>query len=262
MIHPSALMISLRALAMRCFSVRNSRIQGRRNASCDGLMLAAETVVGLPRSNLVKPKSTAVSAPAPSAVPVPEPSGIRSLEVAATFPQIDNPFAVDRPMPVQAASGSVDVMVEDSLADTHSDAPVALDAHAPSTHDLLARAARLGPARPTLESIVLPNDPILLEKMQPAAAQRRARFRKVVKATLGACLAVCVAAIGASALSPSEASASQSSSGSSTVARTAPAHPLVTIEKLDDAKRGKAVTSHQVTANAAAAVKAKIGKRR
>lgn len=232
-------------------------------------MLAAETVVGLPRSNLVKPKSTAVSAPVPVPVPAPfpapepEPSGIRSLEVAATFPQIDNPFlAQPQALVAPAASGSVDVMVEDALADTHSDAPVALDAHAPSTHDLLERAARLGPARPTFESIVLPNDPILLEKMQPAAAQRRARFRKVVKATLGACLALCVAAIAASALSPSEASASPSSTTSSAVARTAPARPLVTIEKLDEAKRGKAVTSHQVTANAAASVKAKSGKRR
>jgi hypothetical protein len=230
----------------------------RRNASRDGLMLAAETVVGLPRSNLVKPKSTAVSAPAPVPVPVPVPeaSGIRSLEVATTFPQLDNPFLA----PVPAASGSVDVMVEDALADTQSDMPMAempaLDPNAPSTSDLLERAARLGPARPTFESIVLPNDPILLEKMQPLAAQRRARFRKVVKATLGACLVLCVAAIVASALSPSEASASQSSS--SAVARTAPARPLVTIEKLDEAKRGKAVTSHSVTA----AVKAKIGKRR
>jgi hypothetical protein len=107
---------------------------------------------------------------------------------------------------------------------------------------------------------VLPNDPILLEKMQPLAAQRRARFRKLVKATLGACLVLCVAAVGASALSPNEASASQSSS--STAARTAPARPLVTIEKLDELKRGKAVTSHSVTANAGAAVKAKKGKRR
>jgi hypothetical protein len=77
-----------------------------------------------------------------------------------------------------------------------------------------------------------------------------------VKATLGACLALCVGAVGATALSPSEASASQS--GSSSAARTAPARPLVTIEKLDEVKRGKAVTSHSATA----AVKAKSGKRR
>lgn len=239
-------------------------------------MLAAETVVGLPRSNLVKPKSIAprphvpvpvpvlapvvvAAAPAMPPVPVPEPSGIRSLEAATTFPQIDNVFLP--PTPVPAASGSVDVMMaDDALGDTQADIPV-VDLHAPSTSDLLERAARLGPPRPTFESIVLPNDPILLEKMQPLAAQRRARFRKIVKATLGACLVVCIAAIGASALSPSEASASQGSSSSS-AARTAPARPLVTIEKLDEAKRGKAVTSHSVTANAAAAVKAKVGKRR
>jgi hypothetical protein len=218
-------------------------------------MLAPETVVGLPRSNLVKPKSIAVSAPAPIPVPVPipEPSGVRSLEVATTFPQIDNPFLA--PVPAPAASGSVDVTVDEAHMDTQMDIPVH-EPQAPSTSDLLERAARLGPARPTFESIVLPNDPILLEKMQPAAAQRRARFRKVVKATLGACLALCVLAIGASALSPSEASASQSASTVS--ARTAPARPVVSVEKLDEMKRGKAVTSHSVTA----AVKAKGGKRR
>jgi hypothetical protein len=220
----------------------------RRVASLGGSGLAAETGVGLPRSNLVKPQSNAF---APS-VPDPATSGVRSLEVAATFPQIDNPFLA----PVAVASGSVDVTMEDALMDTQADIP-ALDAHAPSTSDLLERAARLGPPRPTFESIVLPNDPILLEKMQPAAAQRRARFRKVVKATLGACLAVCVLAIGASALSPNEASASETDS--TTSARTAPARAVVTIEKLDDAKRTKAVTSHSVTANA---VKAKSGKRR
>jgi hypothetical protein len=220
-------------------------------------MLAVETVVGLPRSNLVKPTSIAPRAPVPvlAPVPVPEPSGIRPLEAATTFPQIDNPFLAPAPV----ASGSVDVMVEDSAMDTQADIQV-MDPHAPSTSDLLERAARLGPPRPTFESIVLPNDPILLEKMQPLAAQRRARFRKLVKATLGACLVLCVAAVGASALSPNEASASQSSS--STAARTAPARPLVTIEKLDELKRGKAVTSHSVTANAGAAVKAKKGKRR
>lgn len=193
----------------------------RRVASRDGLMLAAETGVGLLGSNLVTSPSNAVNV---------------------------------------STSGSVDVPMseEEALMDTQADlsAPLAvLDPHAPSTSDLLERAARLGPARPTFESIVLPNDPILLEKMQPAAAQRRARFRKVVKGTLGACLALCVLAIGVSALSPSEASASES--GSKVSARTAPARPLVTIEKLDDAKRTKAVTSHVVTA----AVKAK-GKRR
>lgn len=223
----------------------------RRVASRDGLMLAAETGVGHSPSKLVSPPFNA----SPSSVPEPAASGIRSLEVATTFPQLENPFLTT---PAAAASGSVDVTMEDALMDTQADiSPVGLlDPHAPSTSDLLERAARLGPARPTFESIVLPNDPILLEKMQPAAAQRRARFRKVVKATLGACLALCVIALGASALSPSEASASEPSSKVS--ARTAPARPLVTIEKLDDATRSKAVTSHAVTA----AVKAKKSKRR
>lgn len=205
-----------------------------------GLMLAGETVVGLPRSNLVKSKSTPVSTPAPA-------SGVRALEVATTFPQLP-PFV---PAPVSA---SVDVVV-DPFEVTSADA--APD-HAPSTHDLLERAARLGPPRPTFESIVLPSDPVLAEKMQPHTAQRRARFRKIVKATLVACLALCVAAIGASALSSGDASAATTSDGSG-VLRTAPATRVVSIEKLDDAKRGKAVQQHVAsTANA----RAKTPKRR
>lgn len=202
-------------------------------------MLAPETVVGLPRSNLVKSKSTPVSTPAPA-------SGVRALEVATTFPQLP-PFA---PGP---ASASVDVVVdpfEVTSADAQPD-------HAPSTHDLLERAARLGPPRMTFESIVLPNDPVLAEKMQPHAAERRARFRKIVKATIGACVALCVAAIVASAFSGSEASASTGSD--SPALRTAPATRVVSIEKLDDAKRGKAVQQHAAsTANA----RAKTPKRR
>ncbi len=196
--------------------------------------------MGLPRSNLVKPQSTPVSTPPPA-------SGVRALEVATTFPQLPA-FAAPAP------SASVDVVV-DPFEVTSSDAQ---PDHAPSTHDLLERAARLGPARPTFESIVLPNDPVLAEKMQPHAAQRRARFRKIVKATIGGCVALCVAAIAASALSGGDASAATATQGSA-IARTAPATRVVSIEKLDEARRGRAVQQRGAsTANA----RAKTPKRR
>ena len=235
-------MIHLAGLTRGAPCVIASESPHRRIASRRGVMLAGETVVGLPRSNLVKPKSTPASTPPPA-------SGVRALEIAPTVPQME-PFG---PVPVSA---SVDVEV-DPFEVTATDAQ--LDAHAPSTHDLLERAARLGPPRPTFESIVLPNDPVLAEKMQPHAAERRARFRKIVKATVGACVALCVAALVASALSGGEASAATPSE-SSTMARTAPATRVVTIEKLDDARRGKAVQSHVAAATANA--RAKTPKRR
>ena len=161
--------------------------------------------MGLPRSSLVKPSSTAPASP----------------------------------------STSVDVDL--SFADTAADLPQAPPQgdeeheHEASMHDLLERAKSLPPARPTLESIVLPNDPVLKEKMLPHAAQRRARFQKVVKATLGACVALCVAAIAATALS-GEASASPSEDRA--MARTAPATAVVPVEKLDSATRAKASPTH------------------
>ncbi len=204
-------------------------------------MLAPETVVGLPRSNLVKPQSTPVNTPAPA-------SGVRALEVATTFPQL--PAFAAAP-----ASASIDVAVdpfEVTSADAQPD-------HAPSTHDLLERAARLGPPRMTFASIVLPSDPILAEKMTPHAAERRARFRKIVKATVGACVALCVAALAATALSGGNASAATSSEDSG-ITRTAPATRVVSIEKLDEAKRGKAV-QHRAAVSTANA-RAKTPKRR
>lgn len=164
--------------------------------------------------------------------------------MATTFPQLVSPFAP------ASASGSVDVEIAD-----------AAEEHAPSTRDLLERAARLGPPRPTFASIVLPNDPILAEKMQPHAAQRRAKLTKVVKATLGACLAVCVAALVATALSGGEASAA-SSEAAEIGARTAPATRIVSIEKLDDARRAKAAKARVTTTTASTRVSKKKAKRR
>ncbi len=82
----------------------------------------------------------------------------------------------------------------------------------PSTQDLLARAQRLGPARPTLESILLPTDPILGAKLEPHIAERRMRFTRYVKATLGGCVALCVAALVATATSGEASAAPRASS--------------------------------------------------
>jgi hypothetical protein len=120
---------------------------------------------------------------------------------------------------------------------------------APSREELLKRAAELGAARRTWESIVLaPTDPILADKMQPRVRERRARLRRLVKVTLGACVAFCLVATGASLMSSGNVANAASSPGTNAnaSAKTAPATAEVPVEKLDMPTRGKA--SHGVTA--------------
>ena len=123
-----------------------------------------------------------------------------------------------------------------------SDPEATYEDAAPSREELLKRAAELGPARQTWASIVLsPTDPILADKMQPRVRERRARFRRIVKVTLGACVAFCLVATGASLMSSGNIA-----NAASALHKTAPATAEVPIEKLDMPTRGKA--SHGVTA--------------
>ena len=125
-------------------------------------------------------------------------------------------------------------------------------ASAPSSSELVERAAALGPARMTWESIVLPTDPILDEKRQPHVAERRARLTRVVKATFGACVAVCVLALGVSVLSgdPASSSSSAAASGTSTATKLV-ASGVVPVEGLANAKRTKARRAAPMVATAA-----------
>lgn len=180
-------------------------------------------VVGLPRSNLVKSTASAfapsISASGPfGAFAAPEPAAVGESTLREPL------FAAEREV---------------------SRAPVARAPYpsAISTSELLQRAASLGPARNTWESIALPADPILDEKRQPHVAERRERFTRMVKVGLGACLAVCVVALGVSALS-GDAAASTTASTPITAAavrsNTVPAQAIVPIEKLDDTRHAKA----------------------
>jgi hypothetical protein len=126
-----------------------------------------------------------------------------------------------------------------------------------SREELLMRAAELGPSRRTWESIVLsPTDPILADKMQPRVRERRARFRRIVKLTLGACVAFCLVATGASLMS----SGNLANAASSPAHKTAPAIAEVPVEKLEMPTRGKA--SRGVTAAVRSPFKAWAAKRR
>lgn len=177
--------------------------------------LADPSVVGLLRSSLIK----------------------KSATPAAPLSVVADPFALAPTMPVSAFAPHAPAVAEDA-------APVraAFDS-APSTSDLLERAAALGPARLTWESIVLPNDPILHEKRTPHVAERRARLTRLVKGALGACVAVCVLALGASALSSGSATADAkqaSASPAAATAKTIPSKVIVPVETLSIVKHGKA----------------------
>ena len=85
-----------------------------------------------------------------------------------------------------------------------------------------------------------------------ADTERRARFRKVVKVALGVCVACCLVATGATALSTNEAHARTSGVG----VKTAPASGATPVEKLEIVLHTKAPGSR------VAARTPKWGKRR
>lgn len=237
--------------------------------------------MGLPRSNLIKSKSSGV-APFVAPIPAPAPVAPSPFEAANTlqavpapfsFAPVSNasPFTTTAPLPFGAfvaplppSSGGVGDSTMREALHTNPDgidvevSPVSRPlspgpARAPypssiSANELLERAAAMGPARMTWESIVLRADPVLDEKRQPHVAERRERFTRMVKIGLGACLAVCVVAIGVSAVSGDASSSSASASSSSL--RTVPAKAVVPIEALEGTKHGKA--ARRVTAPAAA----------
>ena len=112
----------------------------------------------------------------------------------------------------------------------------------PTTQTLLERAAALGPVRLTFESIAVP-DPVLEAKFEPRIAQRRARLTRVVKATLGACVGVCVLAIGVSIFSGGEAQAAPRAFAT----KSMPSEVVKSATPLAGAIRGKATkTAPQV----------------
>ena len=177
--------------------------------------------VGLPRTNLVKSQLSVGTGPVPFqafAAPPPAPNTIGESTLRE---------------PLSNMSGVVDVDLSLPPPTARAPYPSAI-----STHELLARAAALGPARTTWESIVLPVDPILDEKQLPHVAERRERFTRMVKIGLGACVAVCVVALGVSALSGDASAATPASVAEAR--NTVPAQSIVPIERLDGQRHAKA----------------------
>ncbi len=129
----------------------------------------------------------------------------------------------------------------DVLRRTTSD----LEPPAPSRQEILQRAADQSSARMTWESVVVQPDPVLGEKMQPHVAERRARFRKLVKAALGSCVACCLLAVIVSAVSEPSGAGHAAATGA---IKTAPAVAVVPVERLEHPARSKAVTTRAMTA--------------
>jgi hypothetical protein len=222
--------------------------------------------VGLPRSNLVK-KPSELASPVAFAIPSP---------FAA-----DGPFADAARESYETKADSVEVDVPSERApETYRDAtgPVAPQgpvtptppmrgqyASSPSASELLERAAALGPARMTWESIVLPSDPVLHEKRTPHVMERRARFTRVVKMTLAACLGVCVLALGVSAISAvssdstnaHDSSAAATASAALGIGKTVASKGIVPVEPLDGTKHGKAARRVAPAVTTAAIVRTK-----
>lgn len=137
-----------------------------------------------------------------------------------------------------------------SLDTTNDDSDVSREA-------LLQRAAELGPGpRLSLDNIMMtPTDPILAQKIMPRVAERRARFRTVVKLALGACAGFCLIATAATALSSSKAPSTKAGSTDSTIAQSAhtvPSEAEFPFQKLEVASTSKATPSTPAPAAAAA----------
>jgi hypothetical protein len=173
--------------------------------------LQRETPVGLPRSSLVKSRS------------LPPPThAVERLEFAPT--QLDM-----SPPPSMVATN---------------------DLTGPTPEALLQRAAELGPARLSWESIVTPDDPILQAKSTAEVAERRARLRRVVKGMLGACGGLCLIALVVTIVSGGPES-SASAATLSPIGNAAPAKMEIPITKMDTTTRTKAAPAAPLATMAA-----------
>jgi len=161
--------------------------------------------------------------------------GIPSSNRVQPFPATSVPSG--EICPLEATPPPVDISTSARLLPEDADYEDA----APSRHDLLQRAAELGPPRMTWASIAFQEaDPILGEKMLPRVAERRERFRKIVKVGLGACVAFCMLAAVVSAISSTSSTSDETPARASSLGKTAPIVGVVPIEKLEVAMRTKA----------------------
>jgi len=86
---------------------------------------------------------------------------------------------------------------------------------------------------------VLPSDPVLTQKREPRVAERRARFRRIVTATVAACAGVCLIALVITLVSGGDGSAMSAASSAAAEGKTAPTSAEVPVDKLGGVVRRK-----------------------
>lgn len=127
-------------------------------------------------------------------IPVP-PAFLTAAMVEAAVPAASAPATI----PTFPAAAPVDTTAEPapatrpfelSISDEGSLPPLTLS---PDIDDLDFPA--MPRSRSMLDSIWMPEDPVLTQKMEPEVAARRARFQRFVKGTIGGCAAMCVVAM-------------------------------------------------------------------
>jgi hypothetical protein len=234
-------------------------------AKCDGVNLARSMLVGLPRSSLVKSKSSEAAgvahvAKAPIVAPVARLESPVAPPVPAPVLVVASPAEAPARESFHTKADSIEVKVESERAPAiapQAARPAYESLQLPSSSELVERAVALGPPRMTWASIVNPIDPSLDEKRQPHVAERRARLTRVVKVTLGACLALCIVALGVSALSGGESSTTPHSSAESAFGKTVASKAVVPLEPREGGKRAKAVRRISPSVTTAAIVRSK-----
>lgn len=170
-------------------------------------------------------------------------------EKSSTLP-LNAPIAPFVPPPPATTSVDMVMATDDATAEDH----------APSRQSLLMRAAQRGPALSFDNIPMTSTDPVLAQKTQPRVAERRARFRTVVKLALGACAGLCLFGTAATALSSSGpmAAASKHEVASHNSAPAAAIVPKETLEFPATTKAEKTATA--TTEKAATPVAAPRGR--
>ncbi len=102
------------------------------------------------------------------------------------------------------------------------------------------------PSRSMMDSIWMPEDPVLTQKMEPEVAARRARFQRFVKGTVGGCAAMCVVAMFCTLVSHLSGDSANAAADTRATGAVAVAHAartsVQTFEELDYGKAARGVT--------------------
>ena len=176
-----------------------------------------------------------MSSPLPLQVKRPAP---RAASVApAASPAQDNPFAVpvrlaDNPFLTPAQGMPAFEPVRIAKAERVDTNDIEIDV---SVTEEAPRVPTFRPPRPSMlmrpeatSAPAIPNDPVLIRKMQHTIIERRRGLRRYVVGAMAACAALCTLGVAAWALGGEGEASAASKPSSASVATSTKAHPLVT----------------------------------